>query len=153
MNKQPGSRLTKQNHTVQQLNDFVGEWDVMATHPQFPAGVHGRCSFYWLEESDLLIWRSEFERPGPPSALSVIGYDNSARTFSLLYSDDRPVSRNYGMSIEGSTWKLWREAPDFTQRFTGTLSDDGNTISGLWETLVDPSDWKPDLHLVFTRII
>ena len=43
------------------------------------------------------------------------------------------------MSFVDGVWTLTRESPDFTpldfrQRFIGTFSADGNTISGAWET-------------------
>jgi hypothetical protein len=37
------------------------------------------------------------------------------------------------MSIGNREWKLWREGEPFSQRFTATLSEDGNTITGRWE--------------------
>jgi hypothetical protein len=32
---------------------------------------------------------------------------------------------------------LSRDAPGFWQRFTGTVSDDGSTLSGLWKLSCD----------------
>ena len=152
MNKQSEPQLAKLNPAVQQLDALVGEWNVTATHPLFPEGAQGRSSFTWLQEGGLLIWRSDFGHPGPPSAISVIGYDDSAETYSMVYFDERPVSRIYGMSLEGNVWKFWRESPGFSQRFTGTLSNDGNSITGLWEKSTDGLNWEHDLQLTFTRV-
>jgi len=81
----------------------------------------------------------------------VIGCDAAAGTYSQLYTDDRGVSRIYGMSIGGGEWKLWREGEPFDQRFTGRFSDDGNRIDGRWEAKTDGA-WKTDFGLVFTRV-
>ena len=45
------------------------------------------------------------------------------------------------MSIGGGVWKLWREGPPFGQRFTGTFSEDGNTINGRWEIAEDGENY------------
>lgn len=37
------------------------------------------------------------------------------------------------MSLNDGIWKLWRDAPGFSQRFIGTFSDDDDTINGYWE--------------------
>jgi hypothetical protein len=60
------------------------------------------------------------------------------------------------MSIEDGVWKLWRDEPDFSpldfsQRFTGTFSADGETISGRWEICHDGETWEHDFDLTYTR--
>jgi hypothetical protein len=55
------------------------------------------------------------------------------------------------MSIGDGEWKLWREGEPFSQRFTATISDDGNTIAGRWG--VNEGDgWNTDFDLVYTRV-
>jgi hypothetical protein len=56
------------------------------------------------------------------------------------------------MSMSDGLWTLYRDAPGFFQRFTGTFSGDGNTITGAWEGSPDGSDWKPDFNLTYTKI-
>jgi hypothetical protein len=60
-----------------------------------------------------------------------------------LYSDDRGVCRVYEMSIGPDGWSLWREGDPFTQRFTSTFEDDGNTIAGRWERQKTARPTKP----------
>jgi hypothetical protein len=38
-----------------------------------------------------------------------------------------------------------------TDRFTGRLSDDGNTIIGQWEQLYDDRNWQPWMEITLTR--
>ena len=47
---------------------------------------------------------------------------------------------------------MWREAPGFFQRFTGTFSDDNNTITGRWEGSRDGSNWEPDFDMTYTKV-
>jgi hypothetical protein len=53
------------------------------------------------------------------------------------------------MPFSEGVWTLLRETPDFTpldfsQRLTGTFSDDGKTIAGRWESPTDASVWGHD---------
>ncbi len=40
---------------------------------------------------------------------------------------------------------------DFGQRFTGTFSADGNTITGAWEKRFDGGEWEHDFALIYHR--
>jgi hypothetical protein len=44
--------------------------------------------------------------------------------------DSRGVARIYEMTVQDGLWTLWRDGPDWPQRFTGGISEDGNTIIG-----------------------
>jgi hypothetical protein len=37
------------------------------------------------------------------------------------------------MTLEEGTWTIFREGPDWPQRYVGRISDNGNTITGRWE--------------------
>jgi len=138
--------------SLKQFDVLVGEWDTVGTHPQFPSPVHGHSTFEWMVEGLLLVWQFNWEPSGPPNALSVIGHDDSVeKTCSMLYSDERGVARIYQMSLDGGVWKMWRNSPDFSQRVTGTFSDDGNTITCHGELSRDGSNWEQDLDVTYTR--
>jgi len=138
--------------SLSQFDILVGEWNMVGTHLALPSEVHGHSSFSWLMEGALLLWHFDWERGcGIPSALSVIGHDDSGQTCSMLYSDERGVARIYQMSLEGSVWKMWRDSPGFSQRMTGTLSSDGNTIPCHGELSRDSSNWEQDLDVTYTR--
>ncbi|HTA96198.1 MAG TPA: hypothetical protein VK730_00970 [Solirubrobacteraceae bacterium] len=40
---------------------------------------------------------------------------------------------------------------DFSQRYTGTFSDDGRTIRGSGESSSDGARWKHDFELIYTK--
>jgi hypothetical protein len=71
----------------------------------------------------------------------------------MQYFDSRGVYRVLAVSCSDGTWRFSRDAPapDFSQRFTGTFSDDGNTITGLWRLSYDGSTWEDDLALTYRR--
>jgi hypothetical protein len=66
--------------------------------------------------------------------------------------DVRGVCRVYEMSIGHGEWKLWREGEPFSQRFTATFSDDGNTITGRWEIAEDGTNYRTDFDLIYRRV-
>ena len=137
--------------SMKQFEILVGEWTMVGTHPEFPSEAHGHSSFEWLVEGALLVWHFDWERRGPPSALSVIGHDDSVETCCMLYSDERGVARIYQMSLEGGVWKMWRDSPGFSQRVTGTISSDGNTIPCQWEWSYDEEHGEQNLDVTYTR--
>lgn len=141
------------NPVLKDLEVLIGEWEIEITFPANPPGtVLGRASFEWLDDGSFLMMRSGNRTGGPPQSVSVIGRDNALETYTMLYFDDRGVSRIYNMSFKDHEWKQWRESPDFWQRFTGTLSDDGNTISAEWENSKDGVSWKHDFYLTYRKV-
>lgn len=138
---------------LRQLDKFVGEWTLEATPPGGPPWSGGGRAWYaWHDSGMFLIERSTVELPEAPDGTAIIGCDAANGTYTQLYSDERGVCRVYQMSLSGNTWKLWREGAPFAQRFTGTFSDDGNTITGRWEVMEEGKPWRTDFDLTFTRV-
>ena len=140
------------NPALKPLSVLVGEWDTVGRHRLLPDTLHGHASFEWLEGGAFLMMHSEIDEPGVPSGVVIVGSDDAEETYFWLYFDERGVSRKYEMTLRDNIWKLWRNAPRFSQRFTGTLGDNGDTIIGVWELSEDDSTWKRDLELTYTRV-
>jgi hypothetical protein len=150
------------NHAIERLDPFIGEWRMQAVFPTASAidtseeqGA-ARTVFEWLPGRQFLVQRWEVPHPAAPDGIAIIGYDRSRGTYLQHYFDSRGVARLYQMSFADGVWKLWRTAADFSpldfsQRYTGTLSDDGSTIRGAWESSNDASSWEHDFELVYTR--
>jgi hypothetical protein len=134
------------------LSILVGEWNTVGKHRLIPDTLHGHASFEWLEGGAFLKMVWEIEEPGVPTAIAIIGSDDAADTYFMLYFDERGVSRKHEMTLRDNVWKYWRNAPKFSQRFTGTFVDDGDTIIGVAELSEDDSTWKRDLELTYTRV-
>lgn len=104
-----------------------------------------------------LIERWEVPVPEAPDGLAIIGFDAGRGTHLQHYFDSRGAARVYAMSIEHGVWTLWRDTPDFspldfTQRFTGTFSEDGASIIGRWEIAEDGVTWEHDFELTYFRV-
>jgi hypothetical protein len=84
----------------------------------------------------------------------VEGFAEAATPGSQLtqhYYDSRGVFRIYTVTIDETAWRTFRDAPGFSQRFTGTFADGGNTIVGLSQLCRDDVHWNDDLAITYRR--
>jgi hypothetical protein len=144
------------NPALDQLAPFTGEWKIeitsIASHPDPSAVVRGHSSFAWLEGGAFLMQHSEISASDFPTSTAVIGPDEEAGSYGMLYYDSRGVSRIYRMTFSGGIWTLWRDFPGFSQRFHGTFSEDGRSITAYWEKSIDGSNWDRDFDLTYTKL-
>ncbi len=138
---------------LEEWQRFIGSWETEGAHPMLPGeAIRGTSTFEWLDGRRFLIWRSQYEHPKIPDAITLIGVTDGQ--LSMHYFDERGVYRVYAASLDQGTWRYWRDAPapDLSQRFSGTFSDDGNTITGRGELSKDGSTWEDDLALDYRRV-
>jgi hypothetical protein len=144
---------------MERLAAFVGEWNVV---PEFegapPMDGGARMVFEWMSGERFLVQRWEIPVPEAPDGVAIIGADpESEGGFLQHYFDSRGVARVYKMTLDDGVWRLWRDAADFSplnflQRYTGTFSDDGRTITGAWEICHDGTSWEHDFNLTYTKV-
>ena len=147
------NEAARPNPALQPLSVLVGTWNTTGTHPLVPGTTfHGRTSFEWIEGGAFLIMRSQIDEPEIPSGVAIFGTDDTTGECSMLYFDERGVSRRYEVAVGDNVWKWWRNAPGFSQRFTGVIAADGRTIVGHGEYSRDGRSWEPDLQLTYTRV-
>ncbi len=119
------------NPALQPFTVLIGDWNTVGTHPLIPdTTLHGRTSFEWIEGGAFLMMHSEIDEPSVPTGIAIIGSDDAKGEYFMLYFDERGVSRKYEVALRDNIWKWWRNVPDFSQRYTGTIMDHGNTIVG-----------------------
>jgi hypothetical protein len=144
------------NSALERLGILIGEWDIemsaMSFHPDPHAVAHWRASFEWWEGGIFLVQHEQEIRPDIPHGTWIVGPDDAAGTYCVLHYDSRGVSRIYQMTLAERVWKVWRDFPGFSQRFSGTFSEDGNTIAAAWEKSTDGSSWEHDFDLTYTRV-
>lgn len=161
------------HEALERLGVFAGEWALEASFPgdtpaaaQQPAGApragggtgSGASSvFEWTLGGQFLVQRTEARLAGAPDSLAIVTLDPGTETYTQHYFDSRGTARLYAMSFAAGTWQLLRDSPDFSpldfrQRFTGTFSEDGDTIRGTWEKSFDGSTWEHDFDLTYRRV-
>ena len=138
------------------LDVLAGEWIVEVSFPGGGDAPAARSTFEWALDRQFLIQRTEVPVPEAPDAMMIVSADPQTGAYTQHYYDSRGVVRLYAMSLADGVWTLTRESPDFTpldfrQRFTGTFSADGNTITGAWESSRDGGGWEHDFALTYRR--
>ncbi|HYZ13587.1 MAG TPA: hypothetical protein VFA08_08290 [Actinomycetota bacterium] len=155
------------DRALESFGRFVGSWTTEATHPSLPGVVvHGTADIEWLEGERFLIQRARNEHSDFPDSISIIGFTEQDRVddetgsveptgsespLSMHYFDSRGVFRIYQASADDQALRLWRDAPGFSQRFTGTFADGGDTILGTWQLRTDDVHWEDDLRITYRR--
>ena len=144
------------NPALQDLEGLVGEWTMELSNASFLPGssdtVRGQVSFKWLEEGAYLVMYMGNTPPGTPDAIWLVSRDASISNYIVLYYDTRKVSRVYEMSFSDRIWKIWRNSPGFSQRFEGTLNEDGNLITACWEKSSDGLAWEHDFDVTYRKV-
>ena len=136
-----------EHRAIQSLKPFIGEWTL-------PAG--GRTVFEWGPGEAFLVQRWEVPHPEIPDGVAVIEALPEEGRFRQHFFDSRGVARLYDMTFSDGVWSLSRTAPDFSpldfhQRFEGRFTNDGDFISGRWESSPDGRVWNHDFDLDYRR--
>jgi hypothetical protein len=139
---------------------LLGAWMTEATHPYLPgAMILGSSEIEWLEGERFLIYRSSYDHPDIPDAISIIGDTAGLR---MHYFDTRGVHRIYEVNVTADGWEtaMDRHAPAtsfaspddrFSQRMIFTFEDDDRTMAGKGELSHDNVTWEDDLQITYRR--
>jgi hypothetical protein len=61
-------------------------------------------------------------------------------------------SVGYRMTFEAAHWQMWRDTPEFSQRFDAHLRHDARIIQGRWEKSTDQgATWQHDFNVDYLR--
>jgi hypothetical protein len=150
-NKTLDWKSTDINDSLTKLDILIGDWDISGNHPLIANPVTGKVNFKWFNGKSFLVIRTDFNKSGPPDSTAVIGSDDSSEKLSMLYFDERGVSRIYEIKFHDNIWEMWRTFPGFSQRFTDIIKDNGNKIEGTWEISQDDKKWNKDLEITYRR--
>src|ERR687897_2801938 len=126
------------------MNEFdplIGDWHAEGEMPiEPPMRISVEATVERL--GAFIVLHSIGEPADVPDSISIIGGAPEGQPQPMHYFDSRGVKRLFLMTLEGSTWTIWRapgedwngpDGPGFNQRFIGELSGDGRTITGRWE--------------------
>ena len=139
---------------------LVGGWTTEATHPFLPgAAIRGSSEIEWLEGERFLIYRSSYDHPDIPDAISIIGDTDGLH---MHYFDTRGVHRIYDVTVTDGGWEIAmdRDAPAgsfaspderFSQRMRFTFEDADRTMTGKGRLSHDDVTWEDDLQITYRR--
>lgn len=80
------------------------------------------------------------------ASFEIWSYAASLRTYASTSFDDSGVASKFQARLQGRRWTIRGK----TQRFRGTFSNDGLTLSGTWDQKSGGS-WKPWLMIVLRK--
>lgn len=141
------------NPALDPFSPLIGEWRTTGSHPLVPGTVfNGRTSFGWHEGGGFLISRSEIDQPEIPDAIAIIGSDDKAETFWMIYFDERGVSRHYTVEVGDGSVSWHRDEAGFAQRIVLSFADDGDTLESRGTMSRDGGPWEDDLSLTYKRV-
>jgi hypothetical protein len=156
--------MTAQSPIVSELHNLgrrlVGHWTTEATHPQMPGVViTGSSTFEWLDGDRFVIFRSHYEHPDFPDAVSIIGDTDGLR---MHYFDSRGVYRLFELTTIDDGWAIvmGRHAParsfassdaPFAQRMTYSLEHGDQEMSGKGQLSHDDVHWDDDIAIRYRR--
>jgi hypothetical protein len=119
---------------LKKLDRFVGTWNLKGhTLDSDGYNVDGQITFEWLPGGFFLKQSGVINFMGLPlQFLEVIGYDPATQTFpSTVYSNVSVEALPYRYTVEGRDVKIRTEFGGGAT-YTGTFSEDGNSMSGGW---------------------
>lgn len=139
------------NPELEVLDLLVGEWTVTLSDAWFlesrDVRQHGVATGAWLGEGFVAL---EAAMEGAPTWHFVFGRSDPNGQLVALYHDPRGTSRVFRMTFGDGRWTMWRDDPDFHQRFAADVSPD--RIAGHWDASDDAgATWRKDFDLVFER--
>ncbi len=141
--------MTERDPALAPFEALIGTWATEATHPLFDAVVPGSITFEWLKGGHFLVQRSRNDHELFPDVVSVIGAAEAGDGLVMEYFDSRGVRRSYGISLDDGVLRMWRDDPEFAQRFSATLGRDA--FEGLWQLARTHGDWQDDLRVTYRR--
>ena len=124
-------QLPKPHPALKRLDVLIGTWDLTGrTIDSDIDNITGWNTFEWLPGEFFLKSTGEIDFKGDKiQSLEIIGYDPLTNTFpSSVYSNMDGNVLPYSWDVQGNTVTH----SDASSKYTGTLSEDGQTLSGGW---------------------
>lgn len=144
--------LRSQRHDA--LAAFVGDWTAVGQsfgascqRKEAPRAKSTPCtsthSARWHTGEFFLVQDERATIDGPFDTLSIMGWDEQARTYFARSFENHGYYRHYGMAVDGRVWTITGES----ERARIEFSADGATQTITWE-------WQPEEHCdrVATRL-
>ncbi len=131
---------------LEQPDALIGAWT--SSSKKSPEG-RARMTVAPVEGGKFLRIDARIEDERFPVSTQIVGSDEASDECIALYYDSRGVHRIYRMTVGSGTWRVWREAPGFNQRFTGRIKD--GSIEGQWEFSEDGKSWEVDFDITYRK--
>lgn len=137
------------------LQALIGRWKtqgrVLPSDGEDAAEIDAVDTYEWLPGGFALLHRVD-ARVGDETVegAEIIGYDPERGSYRTLYfGSDGPNA--YEARLSDRDGALVWSMRSLRDRFTGTFSPNGDTITGHWERLTDDAGWRPWMDVTLTK--
>lgn len=125
---------------IARLGALVGTWSIEGREFDSDAEIRGRVRFEWLEGGFFLVQHVDLVHAGYAiKGIEVIGRERKfgesepgQHIISRFY-DNMGNTLDYVYELEGDYLTIWGGQIGSPAAFRGTISPDGNTLTGSWE--------------------
>ena len=140
------------NKALAALEPLIGKWDYTMYNCWFletmDTEVKGFTTIERLHDAFVVIRNSDADQK--PDDVWVIGYSDPQEKYEMFYYDQRGVARIFNGDFDGKKFIFSRKDPDFHQRMTLEITEDG------LHTVAEASDdegvtWRKDLEMAYVR--
>lgn len=80
-------------------------------------------------------------------AIEIIGFDEKDGMYVTTSYDNQGIVTNYKAQLHKLEWTIIGS----TERFQGSLGEDGRTLTGVWELAEDGAEWKKWMDIQLTK--
>jgi len=118
------------NPALKRLDVLVGTWNIKGRVPGEDGEVSGQATFEWLPGKFFLEQRFYMNFLGQRiEGLEIIGYDSVTKAFTASVYSNMGATSPYQWDVQNNVVTHSTEG----SHYKGTLSSDGNTLTGRWE--------------------
>jgi hypothetical protein len=145
--------MTTENSRLAAFAPFLGAWITTGKHPQLPGRtLRGRVSFERTDGGAFVRMRSTSAEADIPCGVAIFGTDDAEGEGTMLYFDERGVSRRYVFELRQGELSWRRDDPAFRQRVTISIHPGGQRLSGRGEMSREGAPWEADLEMEYERV-
>lgn len=124
----------KPDSALRRLEVLVGTWKIEGRESGPDGEINGQVTFEWMEGGFFLVQHVDIDHKGQKiRGIEIIGYDDSARTFTSHFFDNMGNISEYVWEVGRNTLTIWGGYVGSPARLKGKFSNDGNTFTGSWK--------------------
>jgi hypothetical protein len=133
------------------LEALIGKWKTQGwTTTDPPQRVDAVDTYEWLPGGAVLHRVDAHMGEEKVEGAEIIGWDPDRGGYLTQYfGTDGPAA--YEATLQEEAGALVWMMSSKSDRFRGTFSDDGNTITGHWEAMEEGGAWRPWMDITLTR--
>ena len=131
------------------LTPFIGAWHTTgatrATADEPSQQIEAVDIYEWMDGGFFILHRIESKKPMAFTGLEIIGSEDGG--YFLHHYDSNGTRIVSTGKMQGREWRIDSK----TERFAGTISEDGQTITGAWERSTDGENWGAWMDITLRR--